>query len=42
MKAVVGKKYEKLHLAFDNFQSVLKTIHQQQIVSARPKHYDLY
>ena len=29
MKAAVGKNYEKLHLAFDNFQNVLKTTYQQ-------------
>ena len=37
MRAAVGKKYEKLHLAFDNFQNVLKTTYQQQKVSARPE-----
>ena len=37
MKAAVGKNYEKLHLAFDNFQNVLKTTYQQQKVSTRPK-----
>ena len=38
VKADVGNNYEKLHLAFDNFQNVLKTTYQQQQkVSARPK-----
>ena len=37
MKTAVGKNYEKLHLAFDNFQNVLKTIYKQQTVSGRPE-----
>ena len=36
MKAAVVKNYEKLHIAFDNFQTVLKTTYQQQKVSSKP------
>ena len=35
--AYIGKNYEKLQLAFDNFQNVLKTTYQQQKVYVRPK-----
>ena len=40
MQAVVGKNYEKLQSAFNNFQNILKNTCQQQKVSAKPKLQD--